>query len=139
VKIVVSKYGRGLMPANRKAEELIGKYADGELLTVDLRPARNVAHHRKLFAMLQLVFESQEKYPTIEHLLTAVKLEAGWYHDALVEWNGTLVYVPKSIDFEKCSQHGFDEFYPRAVAAVHRLLPHLDAMELEDEVDEFAA
>ena len=45
----------------------------------DLRKARNPDHHRKGFALITLIFDSQEKYLTMEDLLIELKLMCGWY------------------------------------------------------------
>ena len=74
------------------ADDGIGQ---GELIKVKITKARNLKHHRKFFSMVNLVFDNQEKYPTQRHLLTAIKLEAGWYEDGPVDVDGKVSYLTK--------------------------------------------
>lgn len=128
-----------LVPVDDTGKDALASIGAGEIVRVKLSRPRNLGHHRKFFSMLQLVFENQERFPTIEHLLTAVKVEAGLYEDAPIDLNGRLVYVPKSISFAKMDQAAFDEFYLAAIAACCRLLPHLNAEDIEQEVLAYAA
>jgi len=40
---------------------------------------RNPGHHSKAFALIQLIFENQDRYSNLEDLLTEIKLLSGWY------------------------------------------------------------
>lgn len=107
--------------------------AVGELIEVKLVKARNLEFHKKFMALVRLVHENQEKYPTIAQLLTAIKLEAGWYEDGPVK-GGVPSYIPKSISFGRMSANEFFHFYRDALDAIVRLLPHLNAEDLIEEV-----
>jgi hypothetical protein len=76
----------------------------------DIRRARNPDHHRKGFALIKLIFDSQEKYRTIEDLLVELKLQTGWYREH-IRANGEIIYVPKSISFADMDQLEFEAFY----------------------------
>ena len=128
-----------LHPADDEAKEALAKIAQGECIAVSVRRPRNIHHHRKFFSMLQLVFENQEVYPTLEHLLTAVKISAGWYHDVPVRVNGKLCYLPKSISFASMDQVEFDRFYEQSIRAVCGLLPQFKCEELMEAVMEYAS
>lgn len=128
-----------LVPADDAAKEAIASLAQGECIAVKIRRPRNIGHHRKFFSLMQLVFENQELYPTLDHFLTAVKVAAGWYEDAPITVSGKLVYIPKSISFARMDQGEFERFYGQAIAAICRLLPQFKAEDLRDAVLEFAA
>lgn len=138
-EIVLCKRITSLIPVDDEGKEALDSIGQGELVRVKVTKARNLKHHRKFFSMLNLVFENQEKYPTVTHLLTAVKIEAGLYDDTPIDVNGKLVYLPKSISFAKMDQCAFDLFYINAIAACCRLLPHLNAEDIEQEVMAYAA
>jgi len=138
-EVTLCKRLSSLIPIDDEGKEALNSIGQGELIRVKLTKARNLKHHRKFFSMLQLVLENQERFPTIDHLLTAVKIEAGFYEDAPIDVRGKLVYLPKSISFAKMDQSTFDDFYLRAIAAVCRLLPHLNAEDIEQEVMAYAA
>lgn len=139
MEILLCKRMSSLIPIDDASKEALGSIGQGELVRVKISRPRNLGHHRKFFSMLQLVFENQERFPTLDHLLTAVKIEAGLYEDAPIDLNGRLIYIPKSISFAKMDQATFDDFYHRAIAACCRLLPHLNAEDIEQEVIAYAA
>lgn len=138
-EVVLCKRLTSLIPVDDEGKEALDGIGQGELVKVKITKARNLKHHKKFFSMLQLVFQNQEKFPTLRHLLTAVKLEAGWYEDGPVDFRGRPQYLPKSISFAKMDQTEFDDFYVQAIAACCRLLPHLNAQDIEQEVLLYAA
>lgn len=138
-EIILCKRLASLIPVDDEGKEVLNSIGQGELVRVKLTKPRNLKHHRKFFSMLQLVFQNQERFPTMDHLLTAVKIEAGLYEDAPIDVNGRLVYIPKSISFARMDQSAFDKFYLDAIAACCRLLPHLNAEDIEQEVLAYAA
>ncbi len=132
--VVLCKRIASLIPVDDEGKEALDGIGQGEMVKVKITKSRNLGHHRKFFSMLNLVLDNQEKYPSLRHLLTAVKIEAGWYEDAPIEVNGKLVYLPSSISFAKMDQLEFDKFYNDAISACCRLLPHMDAEDLKNEV-----
>lgn len=102
------------MPASAHDAEEFEKLRITSEYKCDLRKARNPDHHRKGFALIKLIFDSQEKYTTIEDVLTELKLLTGWYRHH-VRSNGEIVYLPKSISFADMDQTEFEEFYDRAI------------------------
>lgn len=138
-EVILCKRITSLIPIDDEGKEALDGIGQGELIKVKITKARNLKHHKKFFDMLQLVFSNQETYPTLKHLLTAVKLEAGWYEDEAVDVNGKRSYLVKSISFAKMDQVEFNEFYMQSIAAICRLLPHLNAEDIEHEVMAYAA
>ena len=105
----------------------------GETVSVEVRQPRNVYHHRKFFALLNLVFENQEKYETVEQLLTIFKIGTGHY-ETMVMKNG-LAYIPKSISFAKMDQGEFEEFWDKCIKLITtRILPGVTKESLEREI-----
>jgi hypothetical protein len=137
--LLLCKRMASLIPIDDAGKDALASLGVGEIVRVKLSRPRNLGHHRKFFSMIQLVFENQEKFPTLEHLLTAVKIEAGWYEDVPIEVSGKLVYLPKSISFAKMDQNQFELFYEKAIAACCRLLPHMNADDIRQEVIAYAA
>ncbi len=68
-----------LAPAYEHDAEEFEKLRRGNYYKADLRKARNPDHHRKGFALVKLIFESQEAYSNMEDLRTELKLKAGSY------------------------------------------------------------
>lgn len=103
---------RCIVPSGHHDQTEFDKLRPTNEYKIDARKARNPDHHRKGFALINLIFENQEKYTTIEHLLTELKLRVGWYTEH-VRTSGELVMIPKSISFADMDQTQFEEFYNR--------------------------
>jgi hypothetical protein len=112
---------------------VLQQYGDGEVIRVKLMKDRNPRHHRLYFALLALVFKNQEKYLSQEALRFAVTIQAGWVDE--ISLSGDKVALrPKSIAWGKMDQHEFKEYFDAALKAIPDLLPHLDGVDLEDEL-----
>jgi len=103
-----------LGPATKTDQEIFEKFRGTTWYKVDARKARNPGHHRKGFALLNLIFENQERYRTIEDLLVEVKLKAGWYTEH-IRSDGAITYIPKSISFADMDQLEFEAFYSHLI------------------------
>lgn len=101
---------RSLVAAYENDEESLRSLKPGNMYKCDIRRARNPDHHRKGFALINLIFNSQERYRTVEDLLVELKLMTGWYREH-IRPNGELIYVPKSISFADMDQIEFEAFY----------------------------
>ena len=132
-KLIFTRRLSSLVPADQDSQEALQSLTPGELVEVRIVKARNLEFHKKFMALVRLVFENQEKYRNITLLLTAIKIEAGWYEDGPIV-KGVPTYVPKSISFGKMSAAEFHTFYCEALDAICRLLPHLNAVDLAEEV-----
>lgn len=129
----------GWQPWDEKAEALTKAVPVGTVLPIDVPArARNIAHHRKLFAMLQLIYENQSHYKSVDDILAVFKFKTG-YTDKIRTRDG-IIEVPRSISFEKMTQPEFDEFYSSVMDFVCTdIIPNLDRADLERELMEFSA
>lgn len=114
MKLFLVRQGFRLAPATEADEKKIESLSGENWYKADLKKARNPGHHRKAFALIKLIFDSQERYTTMEDLLVELKLQCGWYLEH-VRSTGELIYVPKSIAFENMDQLEFEGFYDRLV------------------------
>lgn len=103
-----------IIPSSEKDHDEFSKLRIGNEYKIDARKARNPDHHKKGFALINLIFDSQEKYQTMEQLLTELKLKVGWYTEH-VRLSGELVLIPKSISFADMDQTQFETFYDRLI------------------------
>lgn len=139
MKIFLQKYQGALRPVDEMGEELLHKFADRTLVSCEIRQPRNLQHHRKFFALLNLVYENQERYPSVEQLLSAMKVALG-HCDMLTLKDGKQVYIPKSIAFHKMDQLEFDKFWDRVVKLVcEKILPGMQREDLEREILELVS
>lgn len=128
-----------LRPYDAEALKVMQKWKIGDVVAATVKRPRSVQHHRKLFAMLQLVWEGtavQDTYPRVENLLDALKLAMGHCEPVSLP-DGTTAMKIKSIAFESMGQDEFNAFYDQAVdIVVERLVPHLNREDLERQVME---
>ncbi len=115
--------GTHLTPLDpQDAENLRQVCTQGEIVTTDIKKARNLKHHRLFFALLQTVVVNQEKYRNVDDLLVELKLRIGHYQEHITA-AGQLVYVPKSISFDRMDDLEFREFFRKAVVALAEMFP----------------
>jgi len=129
-----------LRPADDQATEALKHIKAGEYLKVDIVRPRGGAHHRLFFALLQTVHsnmteELRHKYPTIDRLLLEIKLQTG-YFDQAVSLGGKAYFIPKSISFARMDQGEFEEFFGKAITVCRKyFLPGTTEKELRDSID----
>lgn len=125
---------RRLVAADPMSLEALDGMREGEIVSAKITRPRNVRHHRKFFALLGIVFEAQDRYPTMEHLLDAIKIAIGHYDTIQLTKTKTVIKT-KSISFASMDQAAFEQFYDRVVRLiVTKILPGTDSAELEQQV-----
>lgn len=145
MKIYLKKSLSSLVPADDEAAEALKKYKQGDTVSCEIRKPRNVDHHRKYFALLNLVVDNQERFRNTQELLDAIKFELGYVETRrkIVKETGSWKYsefyqVPKSISFTSMDQHTFDRFYSKSIDIIlQHILPGINRDELEAEVLSF--
>lgn len=134
MKALLIKTPKGLRGATQADQEAWSKFRrrletmkTGKWLRVEATMPRNGPHHRKFFALLQLIAENSETYNTVDKALVAVKLIVGHFEPCIHPETGELIQVPKSIAFESMDQDAFDKFYSAAIDGVlQHILPDMD-------------
>lgn len=125
-----------LHPALPKDVDVIAKLKIGEIIALRYRKPRDGVNHRRFFAMLRVVMQHTEHYPSEEHLLTELKVRVGHYEE-FITYEGELVYVPKSIDFEHMDELEFRLFFDKCVdAVITHILAGVDQRTLENCITE---
>lgn len=120
-----------------KARILKLKSKPGEWLRIEFSSPRHIKHHRKFFALLQLVAENSEVYDTAEKALIALKLCTGYADPLIHPETGEVLMIPRSISFESMGQDDFDAWYLLALDAVSAVIvPHLRAADRDRVLEE---
>jgi hypothetical protein len=115
-----------------KFRRMVAELIPGQTVLFSYRLPRSPQHHRYVFARLQALFDRQESFADLEHLLVFLKVGAGFV-EFLPGPNGQLVAVPKSIAWEKLDEKEFTEVRERiwnflwTKPAQQALWPHLSA------------
>lgn len=140
MKILCRKSLSGhLVPIDDAGRAAVGRLPVDDLVQVEFKRPRNLGHHRKFFALLNLIYMNQTRYRSPEELLDAIKIYTGHCFPMTLR-NGTEVRVPKSISFSKMDQTEFDAFWNRVVTIVcEQIIPNLDREDLERELLDLVA
>jgi hypothetical protein len=117
----------------------------GSIVSVTIKRPRNVAHHRKLFALVSVVFPHQTTWLTREDLRKNLLIAAGHCKTvkALITDPTTgkrvvgEVWEAESISFKALDQKGFEAVYDRVVHIIlDKILKGVDRADLDREVEE---
>jgi hypothetical protein len=134
--LLLIRQGQRLAAADPISLEALESIREKETVTAVVRRARNPAHHRKYFALLQAVFPHQQQFATTQDLLNALKIAAGLF-DTGKTIDGIPYMIPKSISFASMTQSSFSEFYDRCVDIIlTRILPNVNRGDLTDQVND---
>lgn len=104
----------GLYPTGRLSADAVAKLSGKECVCEVSRP-RNLAHHRKLWALAALCADHSQF--TAEQVVDIFKLRTGLTTQSQLA-DGTIVQHPGSISFAKMGQDEFEEWYERVLRVV---------------------
>jgi hypothetical protein len=138
-ELLLIRTGSALMAADEASRARISRMPIGQAVRAEVKRIRNLAHHRKFFALVEFVADRHPVYDNREKALVAVKVAAGHVDFLPNPETGELVAVPKSIAFDAMDQFAFDDFYERAVQGVlDHIIPQADREEVDLWVDHVA-
>lgn len=86
-----------LAPADQRAETKLKK-AEGKTFGVEARRGRSLKQHNLYFAILDTVFENQERFRSAEELRAATMLAIG-FTKLRKRFDDSVYAVPRSMDF----------------------------------------
>lgn len=134
--VFMRRHMGALRPIDAASEAALACVLHNEIVQVEIKRPRNLAHHRKWWKLVQVVYPHQSTYPTIEQFHAALKCALG-YADSVTLPDGRVMLVSRSISFATMDQAAFEQFYERAVDLIcTRIIPRLDREDLMQEVGE---
>jgi hypothetical protein len=137
-EIFLTRNLTGLIPADDASRDLLRKFKLGSFLIATIRKPRNGKFHRKMFALLSIVWAAAGDWPTVEHLLTDLKLAIGHVEKRqFVNRTTGEVFdyiVPMSISYASMDDLEFEKFYERALMELCSMAGGIEADELREEV-----
>ena len=105
----------------------------GKLLKCKITQPRNVKFHRKLFSLLNLVYQNQEHYNNINHLRRDLTVASGFYTQR-ENIKGEVITEPLSISFSKMNQDSFNDYYSKMLDSVVKYFD-FDKQSIIDEIE----
>jgi hypothetical protein len=104
-----------LIPVSAAARETVSSADEGgELLLQQWKP-RNWKQHRKLFAILGNVVEATGEWPSVERLRFDLLRELGRGVEHVSAVDGTVHFIPDSMNAASMSKAEFERFYEDAM------------------------
>jgi len=125
----------GLIPLYNSDLDTKKKLKIGETYEATIVKPRNVAFHRKFFALINMVYENQDKYNNIEHLRRDLTIASGFYEQHET-FTGQIRTEPKSISFAKMSQDDFDKFYSAFIVSINKYFDFGES-EIKENIEQF--
>lgn len=136
MKLIFRKSLGSLVPEDQEAQDVMGKIKHGNLVHVEIKRTRNLKHHKKYWALINLVFENQERYASPKQIHNALKEAAGLY-EVQQKLNGQPMPVLSSTSFEDMDQTAFAKYYNQCCDILAKtFLPGVTKDDLRREVEE---
>ncbi|MFZ0270961.1 MAG: DUF1367 family protein [Acidobacteriaceae bacterium] len=134
IEVLLVREGTKLAAADSLSAETIAEIKPRETVTATIRRPRNPKHHRKLWALLSVVFENQTGFATKDDLLGAIKIATGLF-DTGMTIDRIPYVIPKSISFTAMDQARFEQWYEKAIDVIlTKILPLMNRNDLEIQI-----
>ncbi|MBL4751995.1 MAG: DUF1367 family protein [Flavobacteriales bacterium] len=125
----------GFSPADTEAGDWHHKTKLGALVELKGNRPRNPQHHRKFFALMNIVVDNSDDYDTVEQfrfVLMATLQRGKWIE---VPHATRAMFIPESISFKSMKQEDFDTLYN---AAINAILKYFIPMDRDDLIEMIA-
>jgi hypothetical protein len=96
---------------------------------------RNPKFHRKFFALINMVFQNQERFNNMEILRKELIIEAGYYTE-YTDLHGTVQKSAHSISFSNMDEYEFNTVYNKVLDVVC-LHFHFDKEDIQENIAAF--
>lgn len=115
--------------------ETLKKIKVGDLLECEIRKPRNYKFHKKFFALLNLVYQNQERYSNIDDLRHDLTIVSGYYTER-VDIQGETLKKANSISFAKMSEDDFTKLYESFLTSIQKYF-HFDKETIQENIEQF--
>jgi len=130
-EVFLKRTQSGFEPDAEHDAVIVQKIPFGHVVKAVITRPRNLQFHRKWWALVNVTFNNQDKYDTIEDYYLELKLKTGHYREHITT-KGKIIYVPKSMSFASCDELEFSERYSRAIDVILRdFIPTATAEEID--------
>jgi hypothetical protein len=105
------RFALSLVPASRDARELLATIKEGSTLFVEVWTPRNMAQHRKYFAILNNVVEATGRWTSSEHLRRDILISLHRFDEHVNQFTGEVEKVPHSMAVASMPKDEFERLY----------------------------
>lgn len=132
---LVKQLNGSLLPAYDSDYDKAKKIKQGDTVKCEVTKPRNIKFHKKFFALMNLVYQNQERYEHIDDLREQLTIAAGYY-TATYTLEGVEQQKAKSISFAAMDELEFGELYSALLDVIVKYF-HFDRIEIEQNLAEF--
>lgn len=132
---LVKQLNGSLLPAYESDYEKVKKIKQGDTVKCEVTKPRNIKFHKKFFALMNLVYQNQERYDHIDDLREQLTIAAGYYTTTYT-LEGVEQQKAKSISFAAMDELEFGELYNALLDVIVKYF-HFDRIEIEQNLAEF--
>lgn len=111
------------------------KLKAGDFLECEIKKKRNYKFHKKYFALINLVFDNQEKYDNIDHLRNDLTKVSGFY-TIRKDLEGNEVLEVDSISFSNMDELKFNELYSKTLDSIVKYFK-FDKQSIIDNIEQY--
>ncbi len=105
------KRNLGFYPVDRQAREMLAGVVEGSAVFLQIWRPRNMAQHRKYFAILNNVVEATGEWPSTEALRYDIFRALKRGQDRVSPVDGTVYFVPDSMAVASMPRADFERLY----------------------------
>lgn len=114
-KATFRRAGFALVPTGKWAREMLATIKDGASVFVEVWAARNMAQHRKYFAILNNVVEATGRWTSTEHLRRDILMALHRYDEHVNQFTGEVQRVPHSMAVAAMPKAEFEQLYNETI------------------------
>jgi hypothetical protein len=135
-RLYLKKDLSGFVPADEPSQQVWAKFKVGEVYRSDLVKPRSYQHHKQAFALLNLVYENQDRYGNFDDFRKAVAMAAG-HTQELITIHGEIIRLLKSLSYDALDEVEFSRVFAAMMTVCACLLHDMGVPELEAEVSKY--
>jgi hypothetical protein len=105
-------------PAYDDDKEKFDKLKTGDIFKVSIKKVRNPKFHRKYFALINMVFDNQNKFENKDKLRDYLTIKSGFYDETFTDVG--VLLTPKSISFDKMDDFEFGELFDTTIKVIEK-------------------
>jgi len=109
-----------IIPEYNSDYDKLAKLRNNETYRIEIKQPRNIAFHRKFFALVNMVYENQDLFNNPDELRYFLIMKAGYYKRVSTPTGE--MFLPLSISFAKMDETEFSELYSRVLDVVCKFL-----------------
>jgi len=111
------------------------KMKAGVYFECDIKKKRNYKFHKKYFALINLVFDNQEKYDNINELREDLTKVSGFY-TVREDLQGNKVVKVDSISFSEMDEFKFNDLYSKTLDSIVKYF-HFNENDINTHIEQY--